>query len=114
MELGESTSMEIFNSLKQTGYTGGYTIIKKYIRSLRPKLPDQDKQLMFHFEWMLRLIQGKLTADTIAADLGTLVSSGDLPVLVQSIHDGALKVRNKAVAVLAYMKISPLKLFHAF
>ena len=107
MELGEHTSTEIFNRLKQMGYTGGYTVIKKYIRSLRTNLPDQDKQLMLPFEWMLRLIQGKITADMITTDIGTLVSSGDISVLVQRIHDGDLKIRNKAVSVLAYMKNIP-------
>ena len=107
MELGEHTSTEIFNRLKQMGYTGGYTVIKNYIRSLRTNLPDQDKQLMLPFEWMLRLIQGKITADMITTDIGTLVSSGDISVLVQRIHDGDLKIRNKAVSVLAYMKNIP-------
>jgi transposase len=114
MELGECTSTEIFNRLKQVGYPGGYTIINKYISILRIKLPDQDKQLILPFEWMLRLIQGKLTPDMIATDLGTLVSSGDISILVLSIHDGTLKVRNKAIAVLAYMKNIPRKAIAQF
>lgn len=107
MGLGQNNGTVIFNRLKQAGYTGGYSVIKKYIRSLRAKLHDRDKQLMLPFEWMLRLIQGKLTANIIVADLCTTASSGDITVLVQRVIDSTLTVRNKATVVLAYLRNIP-------
>jgi len=106
-ELGGCTCTLIFNRLKQAGYTGGQTIIKEYIRSLRRKQPYRDEQLLLPFEWMLKLVQGKLTSDVIATDIGTSALSEDIAVLVQQVCDGPLRVRNRAVAILAHLRKIP-------
>jgi transposase len=81
-ELGGCTYTSIFDSLRQAGYTGGQTIIKNYLRILGRKRPDREEPLVRPFEWMLRLVQGKLTADVIAKDLGASAPSEDVTVLV--------------------------------
>lgn len=102
-ELGGCSSTFIFNSLRKAGYTGGQTIIKDYLRSLRWKQPIQDKQLLLPFAWMLKLVQGKLTADEIATDIGDKASPEEIAVLVQRAHDGILRIRNRSVAIIAHL-----------
>lgn len=103
-ELGGCISTFIFYKLRQVGYTGGQTIIKDYLRGLRRKIPDQDKQLSLPFEWMLKLVQGKLTPNEIATDIGAKVPLEDIAVLVRHTNDGPLRVRNRSVAILAHLK----------
>ena len=106
-ELGGCTATFIFNRLRQAGYTGGQTILNTYLHSLRQKQPDRDEQLLLPFEWMLRLVQCKLTADAVATDLCATAPGEDIAVLVQQVCNGPLRVRNRAVAVLAHMRNVP-------
>ena len=106
-ELGGCTCTFIFNRLRQAGYAGGQTIIKDYLRSLKRKKPYQDEQILLPFEWMLKLIQGKLTSESIKTDIGASAPSEDIAVLVQHVCDGPLRIRNRAVAILAHLSNIP-------
>ena len=106
-ELGVCNCTFIFDRLREVGYIGGQTIIKNYIRTLRREKPNRDNRLLLPFEWMLRLVQGKLTENIVWKDLGTLVPQKDIAVLLKRICDGPLRVRNRSIAVLAHFRNIP-------
>jgi transposase len=106
-ELGDCSVTSIFDQLRQAGYPGGKTILNDYIRSLRPSQSDPNEQHLLSFEWMLRLVQGKLTADALVAELRITTQREDIAVLVQRVCNGSLRVRNRAVAVLAHLRNIP-------
>ncbi len=106
-ELGGCNNTVIFNRLRELGYTGGQTIIKDYLRSLKRIKPGQDTQPLLPFKWMLRLVQGKLTVDMIANSFSSATPAEDIAILVQRVCDGPLRVRNRAAAILAYLRNIP-------
>ena len=106
-ELGGCNFAFIFDRLRQAGYTGSKTIIRTYLSSLRRKKPYHDNQLLLPFEWMLRLIQGKLAANIVREELGILAPPEDVAVLLKRVCDGPLRVRNKSITILAHLRNIP-------
>jgi transposase/DNA-binding CsgD family transcriptional regulator len=105
-ELAGCSVSTIYNHLRPLGYTGGYSIIKQYINRLRGIRLLKDDKLLLPSEWMLRILQGKTSAHALAADLG-LSDHEHVEILLGSIRNGSLRVRNRALAILAHMKKIP-------
>jgi transposase len=105
--LGTCSSNFIFNRLKQAGYTGSTTILKNYLQCLRQKQPDLGDKFLLPHEWMLRLVQGQITANDFEQDIGTPTHQNNIINLLQRISDGPLQVRNKGVTILSYLKNIP-------
>ena len=78
--------------LRRSGYTGGYTTLRKGVRALRPRREDESRQ------WMLRVLQCKEPSDKLRS---LVASDDDLHMFVRTLRLGKLKEKNRVVAVLA-------------
>ncbi len=112
-ELARSSGTAIFSHLRQAGYTGGYNILKTYLHGLRRGRLHGDDKLFLPSEWMLRLLQGRTSAQALAADLG-VSDHKQVEILVGRIRNGSLRVRNRALAVLAHLKQIPMRTIARF
>jgi len=112
-ELGGCTVTEIMNHLRADGYTGGYTILKTYLRGLRRRCHAEDTQLLLPSQWMLRLLQCKIPPEVILADCEGVTRDAAAELLAR-IHGGPLRLRNSALAVLANAKHIPIRAIARF
>jgi transposase len=106
-ELALLSSAEIFRRARERGYVGSYTILRRFLRSVKREQPHTISPPLLPAEWMLRLLQGKLKATTISAQLGESVAH-PVEALVSRVRNGSLRVRNRAIAVLAHLKGFPI------
>ena len=113
-ELGDCTATFIYNKLKEVGYPGGYTVIKKYLRKLRDKSSDTEVNPLLPFNWMLRLILGEITTDALTTELAVTAPKEDIVALLQRVCGGSLRDRKRAVAVLAHLRNIPTKYIARF
>jgi transposase len=112
-ELAGCSGAAIFRYLRKAGYTGGATILKTYLHGLRKsRLPGGDK-LLLPSEWMLRLLQGKISAHAIAAEL-EISDHNQVEILLGCIRNDSLRVRNRAIALLAHWKQIPMRTITRF
>lgn len=112
--LGGSLGSNIYRRLLQAGYTGGISIVRSYLRRIRGIRASSDSQVVLPCEWMLCLLQGKLSVRLLASEINPSVSSRDLAILIGRIRSGPLRVRNMALAILASFKGIPLQAIARF
>lgn len=112
-EVEGSDVITIFRHLQEGGYTGGYSILKEYIRSLKRTQSTDQVKILLPSEWMQRLLQGKINARQIMAEIKG-ADYAKVEILVEHIRAGSLKVRNRALAVLAHLKRIPLRAIGRF
>lgn len=108
-EFGERSGAAIFRSIRQAGYAGGYSILKSYLHTIRRVPTHVHRKAVLPFEWMLRLLQGKLTGHLLAPELEASMSPDAVAALVRRIRGGRLRARNRALAILASTKGIPLR-----
>ena len=106
LELAGCSVSTIFNHLRQAGYTGGHSILKQFISGLRSNRSLENDKVLLHSEWMLRLLQGKTDARSLAADLG-ISDHKQAEIILGGISNGSLRLRNRALAVVAHLKKIP-------
>lgn len=86
--------------LRATGYSGGHTILRDYVRHIRtissqPLLNGSRQEV---FDWMHAVLQGALCRDNLAKELGHVA---ELDKLLAAVWNGRLSDRNRAMAILA-------------
>lgn len=103
ISLGQSSAMSIYRRIKAAGYRGGYTILKDFLRRLRP--PESScPGLVLPVQWMLQVIQGKTSCTSVLQKTENSGMREDLGLLLQRVREGALRDRNRAVCVLAWLR----------
>lgn len=103
ISLGQSSAMSIYRRIKAAGYRGGYSILKVFLRRLRPPksaCPD----LVLPVQWMLQVIQGKTRCTSVLQKTENSGMREDLGLLLQRVRKCALRDRNRAVCVLAGLR----------
>jgi transposase len=90
----------ILQRIRALGYSGGITILRDYLRTVRtkPSGPPLAGSRQEAFEWMRSLLQGAIPHSEIQNELKQV---GELDKLLVSVTEGRLSIRNKAMAVLA-------------
>lgn len=113
LELGGCSGTAILTRLRRAGYKGGYTILKTYLHSLkRPGKSDVPSPVL-PFEWMHRLLQGKIGLQAVLAECHEVPRDHAMELLAR-IHDGPMRSRNRGVAVLAHLKGVPTRAIARF
>lgn len=102
-ELGSYSATEILARLRQSGYAGGYTILKTYLHGLKRTSNSGVTNLLLPSEWMHHLQQGKINLPTVLTDCQD-VPPDHATELLARIHCGPLRSRNRGIAVLAHLK----------
>jgi transposase len=64
----------------------------------RPTRPNREQKRLGEIEWMRQMLQKEMNEDTLHRELGDIP---DLAVLLQHLHNGRLRDRNRAMVVLA-------------
>lgn len=103
LEFGGSSGTEILKRLRSSGYAGGYSILKAYLRGLKKPTKSSAKTLLLPSEWMHHLLQGKLGLDTVLSDCHCVPPENATELLARIRH-GPLRSRNRGIAVLAHVK----------
>src|SRR5215471_16013759 len=90
----------ILPRIRVLGYSGGITILRDYLRTVRtkPSGPPMAGSRQEAFEWMRALLQGAIPQSHVQNELREV---GELDKLLAAVTEGRLSVRNKAMAVLA-------------
>lgn len=112
-ELVGCSASAILKHIRQTGYTGGIWPIKAYLRSLRAGKLVANSNVLMPSEWMLRLLQGKITSQALAED----IEISDLKlvgIFVEGIRNGPLRARNRLLAVVAHLRKIPARIITRF
>jgi hypothetical protein len=108
-EVEKCTGTEIMRSLHEAGYKGGYTTLKNYLRSLkRGRFPTEAK-LVLSSKWMLNTLQGRTDLRTILSECREFSCDHDATKLITAVKEGPLRIRNKALTILAHHKGIPTK-----
>ena len=84
---------QLFEMVREQGYTGGLSHFRHLITCLRPQFDP--------FEWMLSVLQKKITAEELKNQMGDLT---ELDAFLNQIYTGCLKDRNKSMAILAFQR----------
>lgn len=103
-ELTQSTAVNIFRVLKEYGYDGGYSSVKKFISDFRNNITNISNEKILPSRWMLMLLQGKFNALSLLQNYGVDLSLEDAEKLVSCICDGKLRDRNRAIIIIASLK----------
>jgi hypothetical protein len=101
-------TIAIERHLRSSGYSGGHSILRDHVRRLRI-IPSQallrgSRQEVFDwmrqevFDWMSAVLQGALSRDDLAKELGNVA---ELDKLLTTVREGRLSDRNKAMTILA-------------
>ena len=95
------------------GYNGSITTIKRFLKTLKNENQDikqnqilsniieQKKQTEHEFQWMLKLLHGRISSLELEKNLTEYLDPDDIKILLQFINDKPLRYRNRAMAVLA-------------
>ena len=105
--LSQYSARVVFQRLAKDGYSGGFTIVKEFVRQLR--IPAGERMSSLPASWMLKLLQGKISPKELVADVGGNLPLADAETLVERICEGRLRDRNRAMVVLADMRGIPIR-----
>jgi transposase len=95
------SAKRIHRHVRNAGYKGGYTILRSFVdrqRSAARLSPNE----FWAFGWMRRVMQNNIPLPELQEQFGGRLTPEELLILAKKIRTGGLRVRNKAVAVLAF------------
>jgi transposase len=97
------SAKHICRLLRDDGYNGGYSVLRSFVRDQRIDVPVTPKEFHAH-RWMHRIMQADAPRSELQNQLAGKLEPHDITVLSNHIQGGALRARNKAVAILAFNK----------
>jgi transposase len=107
------TAKRICALLQAGGYRGSYSILKTFVRQQRVCVPISPKEFHAH-GWMHRIMQDNIPAAELQGDLDGKLGPDGVITLTDHVRAGDLRIRNKAVAMLAFSKPVSLRLISRF
>src|ERR1035437_1815760 len=107
------SAQRILAVLRDAGYRGGYSILREFIKPQRLRLAVSPREFCAH-RWMHRLMQNDTPASDLQNDLAGKLQPNEIASLMSHIRDGDLRLRNKAVAILAFSKSISMRLISSF
>ena len=99
-------SRQLLTELRQKGYEGSKRSVQRYLQSRHVRFSNGGGHMQ---EWMRFVLQGSINRAQLHADLGGKLSEEDTSVLAECVWYKPLKVRNRALAVLAHFKGASLR-----
>jgi transposase len=94
----ELTATRLTRELRERGYSGAYTAVKRFVAAVRPSRA-QARQAAF--EWMRAVLQKETSRDALRREIGDLP---DIEALLLRLYDGRLSDRNRSMVILANRK----------
>jgi len=103
----------IYVVLRGSGYSGRYSILKRFVRYHRVGVPITAREFHAH-RWMHRIMQNDIPVAELQNQFSEKLKPGEIIALSNHIKDGTLRARNKAVAILAFHKLFSIRLISRF
>lgn len=111
---GTRTGMQILQSLRELGFTGSWRSAQSFVgkrhkqqqlnRTRAVLVPCGTSLMTQHHFWMLRLLQGDITAPDLHGEFAQRLSLEEAELLVEHVRVGRLSLRNRAITVAAHLK----------
>jgi transposase len=99
--------------LQGSGYSGGPTILRTFVSQQKICIPVTPKEFSAH-HWLHRLMQGDIPVSELQNEFSARLKPGEIISLSNHIKGGTLRVRNKAVAILAFNELFSNRLISRF
>jgi len=99
--------------LQGSGYSGGSTILRTFVSHQKVGVPVTAREFYAH-HWMHRIMQGDIPVSELLSEFSAKFKPGEILSLSNHVKGGALRVRNKAVAILAFNKPFSSRLISRF
>jgi transposase len=104
---------QILPVLQGIGYSGRCTILRRFVSHQRICIPVTPKEFYAH-RWLHRIMQGDIPVSELQSELSPKLKVGEIVSLSNHTKSGTLRVRNKAVAILAFSKPFSSRLISRF
>ena len=92
---------QLLSELRKRGYTGSLKAVRRFLRAHRAKIINGKQQMQ---NWMRMVLQDAIAHSRIKLELGHRISNDDLETLLDCVRTRPLKLRNRALCVLAHLK----------
>jgi transposase len=110
----QGLSAKRIHGLVQTrGYSGGYTILRTFLNRQQVQVPVTPREF-YAQRWLHRVMQNDIPLPELRSQFAGRLKPDDVMALVSRIKTGALRERNKAVAILAFNKPVSMRLISRF
>jgi transposase len=118
LKAGRINSVHLLSSLRQRGFNGSLAAVQRFVRKHRAELlhgkmavaiPCGSSLLTDDHHWILRLMQGDITAGDLRTELGETLSIEDTQFIIETIRTSLLALRNRALVVAAFLKGIPAR-----
>jgi hypothetical protein len=90
------TASRLFREMREMGFTGKCTIVKDFVRKVRP---EQDVQA-FASLWVLKLLQGGIHHSELESQFKEKLNAKDFLTLVDCVLNKPFGYRNRAITIL--------------
>lgn len=87
--------------LRQRGYTGSKRALQRFLHFQRARVQTTGEQ---DCDWMRHVLQGAIDREQTVLALGGKLSTSDVDLLLEHVRTKPLKLRNRALAILARCK----------
>jgi transposase len=95
----------LLSELRGLGFGGSLRTLQRYLQARKARIISTTQQMK---DWMHLVLQGAKTSSQIVQDVGATLPGDDVVTLLECVKTKPLKLRNRALAVLAHGKgISP-------
>jgi len=118
LKAGQINSVQLLASLRQHGFDGSLAAVQRFVRNYRTELvngkmsvavPCGSSLLTDDHHWILRLMQGDITASHLQTELGKTLSAEDAQFIVNTVRTSRLGLRNRALIIAAHLKGIPAR-----
>lgn len=116
---GTLSREQLLQIIKSQGFDGSFSTLSKFLTKLKCEKETQSRKagrkgkkyredLQGHSDWIVNLLQGKISYDELEMLFFKLIDSDSIKELNQLIHSEALRHRNRATAIFANHRNIPI------
>lgn len=91
----------LLDGLRERGYTGSKRSLQRFLRAQRVKVGTTSGE---NFEWMRGVLQGAIDGQQVRAELSKMLSAADVDLLLECVITKPLKLRSRALSILAFAR----------
>jgi len=110
---------QIYQIITAQGFDGSFSTLSNFLTKLKYEKETQSRKterrgkkhredLQGHTDWIINLLQGKISYDELEMQFSELIDSDSIKELNQRIHSEALRHRNRAIAIFANHRNIPI------
>src|SRR6266542_3875978 len=97
--------------LRQRGFTGSRYALQRFLRAHKAMVISRKQKM---HDWMHMVLQGAITSSEMRREFGRRLSEENIAVLLNYVRTKPLKLRNRALSILAHLKGATCREIAAF